>query len=121
MLAILAVFALLVGACSFVVYRAVKGPIDKANEVLALLEDGEIEDAKDELDFDCFGNDGLDEFEAFFTEFPVESYNLTSTSNTNGRGEASGTVTLDDGAGSRPISFDLTNDDGWKVCGIQFP
>ncbi len=118
-LAVLFVLALLMGGCGFLIYRAVSGPIDAANDMLEQLADGDIEEAKDRLDFDCFGNEGLDEFEAFFTANPVVSYDLTSSSNTNGAGRASGTVTLQDGEGARSAAFSLTNDDGWKVCGID--
>ncbi len=114
----LVVFMLLVGGCVAVVYRAATGPIDKANEFLGHIDDGEFTEAFELTDPSCFSGEELDQLEAFFGEFDLESYDLTGTERFTGGGAASGTVILA-GAGERDVRIDLTNDDGWRVCGID--
>ncbi len=116
--AALVLLTLLAGVGVAVVYRAATGPVDKANEFLGHVEDGDFVEAFELTDTSCFPGDELDQLEAFFVEFELEGYDLTGTERFTGGGAATGTVILA-GAGERDVRIDLTNDDGWRVCGID--
>jgi hypothetical protein len=115
---VLVVLLLLVGGCAALVYRAATGPVDKANEFLGHVADADFDEAFELTDSSCFADGELAQIEAFFTDFALESYDLTGTERFTGGGAATGTVVLA-GAGERDVRVDLTNDDGWRVCGID--
>jgi alkylation response protein AidB-like acyl-CoA dehydrogenase len=112
------VLILLMGGCVAVVYRAATGPIDKANEFLAHIDDGDFGAASELTDPSCFTGEELAQLEAYFGEFDLQGYDLTGTERFTGGGAATGTLTLA-GIGDRDVRIDLTNDDGWRVCGID--
>jgi len=114
----LVVLILLIGGCAAFVYRAATGPVDKANEFLSHVADADFDEAFALTDPSCFTDEELDQLEAFFTDFELESYDLTGTERFTGGGAGTGTVTLAE-VGERDIRVDLTNDDGWRVCGID--
>ena len=115
---VLVLLMLLVGGCVAVVYQAATGPVDAANDFLGHVRDGDFDEAFDLADPGCFAAGELDQLEEFFTDFELRSYDLDGTERFTGGGAATGTVVLD-GAGERDIRVDLTNDDGWRVCGID--
>jgi hypothetical protein len=117
-LGVLVVLLLLMGGCVALVYRAATGPIDKANDFLSHIDDADFPAAFELTDPECFSADEYDQLESFFTEFELTGYDLTGTERFTGGGAATGTVTLE-GAGERDVQIDLTNDDGWRVCGID--
>lgn len=115
---------LLMGACTFFVFRLASGPIDVSNEFLSAVQANDFDQAWALSDPSCFGqDDGQAQLEAAFANQTIESYNLQSTnvSNNNGvtRGASSGTVTLS-GGDQRRITFVNTKvGDDWRVCGFD--
>lgn len=109
---------LAMGGCAALIYRAATGPVDKANDFLGHIEAGEFDEAFELTDPSCFTNSELDELQQFFTQFELLAYDLTGTERFTGGGAASGTLELAE-AGERDVRVDLTNDDGWRVCGID--
>lgn len=108
---------LLVGGCVAVLVSAVKGPIDKSNEFLALVDQGDYQGAFDITDPSCVSG-GPETIEAFFAGVDITDYSLTSTSVENSTGAASGTITYN-GNDTRSIDLRLTNTDGWRICGFE--
>jgi hypothetical protein len=111
-----------VGACSFVVYRLARGPVDGANQWLAYLDEGDYQAAYDSV---CDSN--LQQLRPRQTMLELENdfgagideYYLSSVYNENGLVTVTGTVTV--GGREQPISFRMENDDdGWKVCEYGF-
>ena len=117
-LGVVVVFMLLMAGCVFLVVRAATGPVDRGNDFLRHIAADDFDDAFDLVDPACFDEGELTELESFFEEFALESYDLTGTERFTGGGAATGTVELE-GAGTRDVRLDLTNDDGWKICGID--
>lgn len=112
------VLVLLMGGCAAVLFRAATAPVDKANDFLGHIEDSDFGEAFELVDPSCFSDGELDQLEIFFTDFPLTGYDLTGTDVSNDRGAATGSLTLAN-AGDRDVRIDLTNDDGWRVCGID--
>lgn len=113
-------FTLLIGGCTFFLWRAVSGPIDAGNDFLAEIEAGDFAGAWALAEPDCFEGGGPGLLQEAFG--PIEGYRLTSTSvdSTNGRtsGTTSGTITFP-GADVRSIELFLIDEDGWLVCGFD--
>ena len=114
---------LLVGGCTFFVWRAVSGPIDAGNEYLAAVQAGDFDAAWALSDSSCFAGGGPEQLASFFSERPIESFSLTGTSvnSNNGRstGTASGTVELT-GGDERSVELAMSKvGDNWLVCGID--
>ena len=119
---LLLVFLLLVGGCSFLVWRLASGPIDAGNEFLAELQQGDIDGALALSDPLCFGSEGQGLLEETFAGVEIESYRLTSTNvsyeSGSQRGTTSGTITFA-GGDERDISLFLVEREGWLVCGYD--
>ncbi|MEZ5226033.1 MAG: hypothetical protein R2710_04995 [Acidimicrobiales bacterium] len=124
-LGIFALFGLAIGGCSFVLYRAVKGPIDQANEFLAAVDAGDLDAAAAMASKDarCFGETAQRDLTDYFGNADITGYRLSSVnvSNTNGdsTGDVSGTIDIA-GQPTAPIAFLMVKEGGdWKVCGIN--
>ena len=113
----LGAFVLLIGGCVAVLFNAVKGPIDKSNEFLALVDEGDYQGAFALTDPSCVTG-GPETIQSFFGGVDITDYSLTSTSVENNTGSASGTITYN-GSDTRTIEFSLTNTDGWRICGFE--
>jgi hypothetical protein len=109
---------LLIGGCATLIFKAAKGPIDASNKFLAHIDDGDFDEAFELVDAECFDDGFRPTIEQFFTEQQLTGYDLDSTAFENNAGSASGSITLDN-SDTRSIDFSLTNDDGWKICGID--
>jgi hypothetical protein len=111
----------LIGGCSFVLFRAVSGPIDLSNEFLAEVAADDFDAAFDRLDSRCFEDVDRDELRAFLD--PVASYDLRSASVTNttgiNTGEVTGSATFDDGQ-DYAVTFELVDrGQGWAICSVS--
>ena len=117
---IILAFMLLIGGCTFVLWRAVSGPIDAGNDFLAELQDGDIEGAWALSDPTCF-DEGIAAL-SVFDGVTIEAYRLSGTNvqvdNGNQTGSTSGTITLD-GNDVRDIELFMVERDGWRVCGFD--
>ena len=113
---------LLIGGCSFVVYRLATGQVDAGNEFLAELQAGDIEGAVELTDPSCFGDRGLDDLRETFTGVVIEEYDLNSSNvqfeNSEQSGTTSGTITLA-GGDERDLTLFMVEKDGWRVCGYE--
>ncbi len=119
---VVALFVLGVGGCSLLLFNAVKGPIDAANDFLAAAEAGDITEVVNlsSASPECFGPTVRADLESFLSQVSVSDYNLTSSfvSSDNGSttGEVSGTI----GGGDQTIAFLMVKDsDDWLVCGLE--
>ncbi len=113
---------LLIGGCTFAIFRAASGPIDTSNDFLALIKSGDFNGAAEMLDASCFA-EGADAGllrDAF--PFDVSSYNLSGTSvnssNGNTVGSSNGSITFA-GNETRDINFNLNKNGDWEICGFQ--
>jgi hypothetical protein len=115
-------FMLLIGGCTFFVWRAVSGPIDAGNDFLAEVQAGDYAGAWALAEPDCFEGGGPGLLQEVFGPAPIDSYRLSSTSvdSTNGRtsGTTAGTITFS-GGDVRTIELFLIDEDGWLVCGFD--
>lgn len=113
---------LLIGGCTYAIFRAASGPIDTSNDFLALIKSGDFNSAADMLDPSCFADGGT--AAALREAFPVgvTSYNLggTSVNSTNGNtvGSSNGSITFT-GDETRDINFNLNKNGDWEICGFQ--
>ncbi len=119
-----AVLSFGVGACSFVLYRSVIGPVDRANEFLAAVDAGDYAGAASMVSTqpECFGETAERDIEQFFEGVDIVDYDLTSvnvaTTNGDTSGDVSGTITVA-GQPTVPIDFGLVKNGDWEVCGLE--
>ncbi len=107
------------------VYRAVRGPVDQANEFLAAVDAGDFDaaGAMASTDSRCLGETARADIEAFFAGVDITGYNLKSVNVSSGNGESigdvTGTITID-GRPTTGISMSLLKrGDSWQICGIE--
>ena len=119
-----AILMLGVGACGFVFYRSVIGPVDKANEFLAAVDSGDYASAASMVSTrpECFGENAERDIEQFFQGVDITDYDLSSvnvaTDSGDTTGQVSGTITVV-GQPSVPIEFGLVKNDDWEICGLE--
>ena len=113
---------LLIGGCTFFLWRAVSGPIDAGNEFLAAVQGKDFDEAWELSDASCFDNAGPGAIEEIFGPVVIESYRLTSSnvdvSNGEQSGSTSGEITFG-GGDTRTIELFMVESDGWLVCGFD--
>ncbi len=108
-----------VGACTFLVFSAVKAPVDESNALLALLDEGKYSEAYDAFDSSCASDFTAQDIRSVWESVEIDTYDLKSSSVVNSSADVSGTISLDGGA-PEPISFTLNKRDGdWKVCSFS--
>lgn len=115
-------FMLLIGGCTFFLWRAVSGPIDAGNEFLAAVQAEDFPAAWALSDPGCFDNAGPGVLEEAFGPVVIEAYRLT-TSNVQlvegvNTGTTSGEITFEP-ADTRTIDLFMVERDGWLVCGFD--
>ncbi len=107
-----------IGACTFFLIGAVKGPINESNAMLALLDEGKYQEAYDSFDPACTSSFTAEDLSSTWTGVEVDGYNLNSVNVVNSNAEVDGTVSLNGGS-PEPVHFELNKRDGdWKVCGF---
>jgi hypothetical protein len=107
-----------IGACTFFLVGAVKGPINESNAMLALLDEGKYQEAYDSFDPACTENFEVEDILAIWEGVEIDGYDLKNVSVVNSKADVSGTVSVNGGL-SNPISFELNKRGGdWKVCGF---
>ncbi len=126
---LLAVFfglILLVGGCTALVIRAVRGPVDASNEFFAAVNDGDLSRAASLVSADpscSFGTDPESSIDQQFTGVTVEDYFFAGASVSSSEGgstaEVIGLVTTLE-AGEVGYAVDMIQDgDDWKVCALE--
>ena len=110
-----------VGSCTFFVVNLVSGPIDGANEWMALVDNGQYAEAYESMCSSTKASADAATYELLLeSEFGggIDSYRLSSVQSTNGNTSVDGTVEV---AGqSRTIAFLMNNeDDAWRVCSFS--
>lgn len=119
---ILGLLVLLIGGCSWLVFRAASPSIDAANEWVALVDEqrwGEAYDALcPALRAEVDRADGEAELQNDFGA-GIDAYRISSFQNTNGNVSVGGQITV--GGDERPVTFRMDDDSGqWRVCGYGF-
>lgn len=118
--------ALLVGGCSFWLYRSVRPVVDEANDFMADMAAGDATAAAEHTSDSsrCFDGSAVSQLESLLDEYDPESYNLIAGSVNTGTdgttGEAGGLVTFADGSESEARIPMIKEGDDWKVCGVNF-
>lgn len=122
LLGIFVVLLLLIGGCSWLVFRAFSPSIDAANEWMVLVDEQRWDEAYDELCASTRQAQPQEEVVAILqSDFgpSVDGYRLSQYQNTNGAVSVGGEVTV--GGDDRPITFAMSDaDDTWRVCSYTF-
>ncbi len=124
LLGIFGFLALGIGGCSFLLFRAVSGPIDHANEFLAAIDAADYSTAASMVSHDpgCFGENAQQDLSDYFggvalTDYDLKSVNVSST-NGESTGDVSGTIEVE-GQPKTTIKMGLVKEGGdWKLCGL---
>lgn len=109
---IVLLFFVLIGGCTLFVFNLARGPIDGANEWIAVLDEGDFAGAQSTM---C--RSSATEPASLVADFGagIDDYNLNSVNSTNGSTSVDGTVTI--GGRARGITLFMANQDGnWRVC-----
>jgi len=121
-LGVFVLFVLGVGGCSLLLFNAVKGPIDAANEFLAAAEAGDLAEVVNlaSTDAKCFGSTAEADLEDFLAQVSISDYNLSSSYVNSLDGQTTGDVSGTIRAGDQTIAFRMVKvSDEWLVCGIE--
>lgn len=122
LLGIFVLLLLLIGGCSWLVFRAFSPTIDAANEWIVLVDEQRFDEAYDQLCQSTKNAQSSEEVVAILAnDFgpSVDGYQINQYQNTNGVVQVGGSVTL--GGDERPITFGMVNeDDTWRVCSYSF-
>ena len=106
-----------VGACTIWFVGTVKAPVDKSNEFLAAIDNGDYAQAIALSDPLC--SQGMSEADlANAFQGADITYDLTSSSITNSSATVSGSFAVV-GENVSTIEVYLRNNDGWSVCGFN--
>ena len=124
LIGILVLFVLLIGGCSFWLFKTVSAPVDATNEFMAAVKDDDWPRAMELVDKSpvCFGENAEADLRGFFKGESIESYSFISsfvvTDNGATTAEVTGDVTFSS-SGQLGVGVNMrqTNDE-WLVCGI---
>lgn len=117
---------LLVGGCTFLLVRAVQGPVDATNEFFAAVNQGDLTRAASLVSTDpscSFGTDPESSIDQQFTGVTVEDYFFAGASVNTGDGASRAQVigvvtTLEEG--EVPYAVDMIQEgDDWKICALE--
>ncbi len=118
LLGIFVLFILLIGSCSFFVYRLASGPIDATNAYVGAIDESNYAEAYDLLCQREQTATPFPEWQAQADDENITGYSFTSVQNTNGRTTVSGNVEID--GVPEFVEFSLVKEnDEWKVCGVN--
>lgn len=117
---------LLVGGCTVLVVRAVRGPVDATNEFFAAVNDGDLSRAASLVSSDpgcSFGADPASSIDQQFTGVTVQDYFFAGAAVNTGDGSSTAEViglvtTLEEGEVTYTVNMIQEGDD-WKVCGLD--
>lgn len=126
---LLAVFVGLIvlgGGCSYLVFRAVRGPVDATNDFFAAVNDGDLSLAASLVSTDpscSFASDPEGAIDQQFTGITVQSYFFAGATVNTGDGASAAEViglvtTLEEGDVSYTVDM-LQEGDSWKVCTLE--
>lgn len=107
-------FVLMIGGCSLLVFNLARGPIDGANEWVAMLDDGDFVGAQASM---CGGAGNANDPGTLEADFGagIDDFNLSSVNSTNGVTSVEGTITV--GGVPRAATMFMNNEnDAWRVC-----
>ena len=105
-------FVLLIGGCTFFLVNLARGPIDGANDWIAMLDEGDFVGAQSSMCSAATTTPST--LEADFGA-GIDDYNLNGFNSTNGATSVEGTVTI--GGFTRAITlFVADQNDSWRVC-----
>ena len=114
---IFGVLVLAIGSCTVWFVSTVKAPVDKSNEFLAAIDNGDYAEAIALSDPGCSQEMSEADLAAGFRGADI-TYNLNNSSITNSRATVSGSFSMV-GESVSAIEVYLRNDGGWKVCGLN--
>jgi hypothetical protein len=114
---IFGVLVLAIGSCTVWFVSTVKAPVDKSNEFLAAIDNGDYAQAIALSDPGC--SQGMTEADlaAAFQGADI-TYNLNNSSVTNSNATISGSFSMV-GQNVTTIQLLLRKNDGWKICGFN--
>lgn len=112
-------FALGIGACSLLLFNAVRGPVDATNAYVANLDNGDYGAAYDSL---CDADRAATPRDVWTAEAAAEitgditGYRFSTVDVVNDEATVTGTIEID--GTSLDAQFSLVDEDGdWRVCG----
>lgn len=106
---------LLVSGCIGGIFLLAKGPVDRTNNFLAAVQDGDFVTAYELTDPACGIAASPEALEAEFEGFTVDGYSISGVQNNNGNVTTTGTVIIN---GTERTATFFHEDE--KICGFDF-